>query len=115
MWCWLQGRAGHSSLDEKTDEHGRDGIFSSMRILSGPLMADAVIAATIFHPHFPRMKSMQCDREGDSGVICLFDASLLLFILFGHFILLPFRWAAALSHCCACLWSDGVSRFPRTR
>jgi hypothetical protein len=39
-------------LDEKLMQHGRDGIFLSVRILSGPPRADAVIAATIFHPHW---------------------------------------------------------------
>jgi hypothetical protein len=45
-------------LDEKLTQHGRDGIFPSVRILSGPPMADAVIASTIFHPHFPSMRAM---------------------------------------------------------
>src|SRR5215472_4119293 len=50
--------------------------------------ADAVIAATIFQHHFPSMRAMQCDRKGDSGIVCIFDASWLVFILFVHFILL---------------------------
>ena len=45
-------------VDEKLTQHGRDGIFPSVRILSGPPVADAVIAATIFHPHFPSMRAM---------------------------------------------------------
>jgi|RhiMetStandDraft_4_1073278.scaffolds.fasta_scaffold08467_1 hypothetical protein len=30
---------------------GRDGIFPVARIISGPPMADAVVAVTIFHQH----------------------------------------------------------------
>ena len=47
-------------LDEKLMQHGRDGIFLSVRILSGPPMADAVIAATIFHPHWRRTRPELC-------------------------------------------------------
>src|SRR5262249_6012309 len=53
-------------------------------------MADAVIAATIFQHHFPSMTAMQCDGEGDSGIVCMFDASWVIFILFVHFLLLAF-------------------------
>src|SRR6516164_7886650 len=86
VWYCLNRKAGR--FVEKLTQHGRDGIFPSVPILSGPPMADAVIAATIFHPHFPSMRAMYCDCEGYSGIICMFDAPLLFFISFAHFILL---------------------------
>src|SRR5262245_54657873 len=62
-------------------------------------MADAVIAATIFQHHFPSMRAMQCDGEGDSGIVCMFDASWLIFILFVHFLLLAFVDASEQGWC----------------
>jgi len=75
-------------LDEEPTQQGRDGIFPIMRIISGPPVADAVAAATVFQQYFPSMRTMECYGEGDSGMVFVFDARWLLFILFVHFLLL---------------------------
>ena len=75
-------------LDEEPTQQGRDGIFPIMQIISGPPVADAVVAATVFQQYFPSMRTMECYGEGDSGIVFMFDASWPLFILFVHFLLL---------------------------
>jgi len=50
-------------------------------------MADAVVAATVLQQQFPSMLAMECDGEGDLGIICMFDAPWFLFPLFVHFLL----------------------------
>jgi hypothetical protein len=42
---------------------------------------------------------MQCDGEGDSGIVCMFDALWLIFILFVHFLLLAFVDASEQDRC----------------
>src|SRR5262245_52782120 len=41
------GRGPQPALDEEPTQHGRDGLFPVPRIVSGPPMADAVVAVTI--------------------------------------------------------------------
>src|SRR6516162_1489941 len=45
-----------------------------MRVLSCPPMADAVGTLAIFQQHFPSMLAMECDGEGDLGILCMSDA-----------------------------------------
>ena len=42
---------------------------------------------------------MQGDGEGDGGIVCVFDASWLIFILFVHFLLLAFVDAPEQGRC----------------
>src|SRR5262245_30190240 len=75
-------------LDEEPTQQGRDGSFPIMRIISGPPVADTVVAATVFQQYFPSMRTMECYGEGDSCIVFIFDAPWLLFILFVHSLLL---------------------------
>ena len=47
-----------TTLDEELTQDGRDDIFPLVRIISGPTMADAVVAATVFQQQFPSMLAM---------------------------------------------------------
>jgi hypothetical protein len=71
-----------SLIDEVPTQHGRDGFFPVVRIISCPPMADAVVAVTTVQQYFPSMFAMECDGEGDPATIEQFR-----FPLFDHFVL----------------------------
>src|SRR5262245_10809049 len=56
-------------------------------------MADAVVAVTIFHQHFPSTLAMECDGERDRGIFFMFDAPGFLFPYLVHFLLSSSRVA----------------------
>jgi hypothetical protein len=53
-------------------------------------MVDAVVAVSVFQHHFPSMLAMECDGEGDLGIVCMFDARSFRFPLFVLFFI-PLR------------------------
>jgi hypothetical protein len=72
-------------IGKQSTQCRRDDVFPVLRIVSCPPMADAVVVLTIFQQHFPSMVTMECDGEGDPGVVCMFDARPFRFPLFVNF------------------------------
>src|SRR5262249_19593514 len=73
------------TIEKESTQHRRDDGFPDLQIIRCPPMADAVVAVAIFQQHFPSMVTMECDGEGDPGVVCMFDARPFRFPLFVHF------------------------------
>ena len=63
-----------AAICEKPTQNRSDEFFPVGRILSCPSVADTVVTATIFQQHFPSMLTIECDGEGDLGILCMFNA-----------------------------------------
>src|SRR5262249_41439164 len=74
-----------TTIEKEPTQRRRDDAFPVLRIISCPPMADAVVAVAIFQQHSPSMVTMECDGEGDPGVVCMFDARPFRVPLFVHF------------------------------
>src|SRR5262249_9353814 len=67
-------RDPQTAICEDLTQNRSDDFFPVARILRCPPMADAVVTATIFQQHLPSMLAIECDGEGDPGILCMFDA-----------------------------------------